>query len=137
MVEEKTFRSALKMHHLVFDEISFKRLGFQQESDEIENEISMAVNKDQDEDLSLVTLEYSGRKPGEYIVTVRLTGYFEIEGEVPEEERRSFLQVNGVAIMFPYLRAELSLITAQPETTPLVMPPYNINAMLAQAEKEN
>ena len=41
---------------------------------------------------------------------------------------------NAVAILMPYLRSELSLLTAQPETDCIVMPVFNVNAMLSDEE---
>lgn len=37
---------------------------------------------------------------------------------------------NSVSILMLYLRSEVSLITAQPETECVVLPPFNINEML-------
>lgn len=37
---------------------------------------------------------------------------------------------NAVAILMPYLRSELTLLTAQPDTESVVLPPFNINKMM-------
>ena len=42
--------------------------------------------------------------------------------------------MDAVAILMPYLRSELTLLTAQPEMESVVLPPFNINKMLEQAE---
>lgn len=39
---------------------------------------------------------------------------------------------NTVAILMPYLRSELTLLTAQPEMESVVFPPFNINKMLEE-----
>ena len=39
-------------------------------------------------------------------------------------------QKNSVAILMPYLRSEISLLTAQPETETVVLPVFNINRMM-------
>ena len=46
------------------------------------------------------------------------------------------LEKNAVAILFPYVRAELSLITAQPGMEPIVLPVVNIAAMVDQAKAD-
>lgn len=43
---------------------------------------------------------------------------------------QNLINKNAVAIMMPYLRSELTLLTAQPDTDSVVLPPFNINAML-------
>ena len=137
IVDAKSLQSVLKLVHLVFDEISFKRLGFQQEAKELQNEISFSVNAGSPDNFYCATLGYHGHKDDEYDVVVRLTGYFEIVGEVDADIRQSLLETNTASILFPYLRSELTLITSQPETVPIIMQTMNINALLEQAEKNN
>lgn len=136
-VDNKSVLSVLKMEHIVFDELSFKRLGFQQDNEELENEISVSVSQTESDSVYGVTLRYTGHKADEYDVGVQLTGYFEFDGECEEKLRNELLQKNAAAILFPYLRAQLTLLTTQPETEPIIMPVFNINAMLEQAEDEN
>lgn len=136
-VDNKSVLSVLKMEHIVFDELSFKRLGFQQDNQELENEISVSVSRTESDSVYGVTLRYTGHKADEYDVGVQLTGYFEFDGECEEKLRNELLQKNAAAILFPYLRAQLTLLTTQPETEPIIMPVFNINAMLEQAEDEN
>ena len=42
---------------------------------------------------------------------------------------RDLINKNAVAILMPYLRSELTLLTAQPDTDSVVLPPFNINKM--------
>lgn len=43
----------------------------------------------------------------------------------------SLIERNSLAIMFPYARSYVSLVTAQPGMAPIVLPPMNIVALLA------
>ena len=38
---------------------------------------------------------------------------------------RSIMDTNTVAIMFPFIRSQVSLLTTQPGMTPIVLPPIN------------
>ena len=38
---------------------------------------------------------------------------------------RSLMEVNTVAIMFPFIRSQVSLLTTQPGMTPIIIPPIN------------
>ena len=40
------------------------------------------------------------------------------------------LKPNAVAIMFPFLRSQISLLTTQPDMIPVVLPAININKLL-------
>jgi len=42
----------------------------------------------------------------------------------------NYVTKNSVAILTPYLRSEVSLLTAQPEVEYVVLPVFNINNML-------
>lgn len=64
--------------------------------------------------------------------TVCVTGSFRHTGD-PNLGKR--LQLNAVAILYPYLRATLSLLTALAEMPPLRLPTVNVAQMLADAEQ--
>ena len=43
---------------------------------------------------------------------------------------QTLINKNAGAILMPYLRSELTLLTAQPDTDSVVLPIFNINKML-------
>ena len=47
-----------------------------------------------------------------------------------EQENRDMIEKNTIAIMFPYVRSYVSLITTQPGMSPIVLPAMNIIAMI-------
>jgi len=49
--------------------------------------------------------------------------------------KECLLNSNAVAVLIPYLRSELSLLTAQPNTECVVLPPFNVNKMLDNGNK--
>ena len=126
--------SALVLEKLVFENILFNRNGFKNDNEiEFEMEVQIGVNEDK---LYKVTLVLKGDKKGEYEFDVRLAGIFSFEEneEVNDELKHDLISKNAVAIMMPYLRSEVSLLTAQPETECVVLPPFNINKMLEQSK---
>ena len=52
----------------------------------------------------------------------------EFEGENEEFLKR--MVPNAIAIIFPYMRSQVTLMTAQPNLPPIVLPPININSLL-------
>ncbi len=68
---------------------------------------------------------------GTYKLSLTTVGVFEYNNE-SGHENDDILKVNTVAIMFPYVRSQISLLTTQPGITPLVIPPLNINNLLKE-----
>jgi len=44
------------------------------------------------------------------------------------------LQSNGFAIISPFLRSQISILTAQPNFTPIVLPVFNFNKIIENQE---
>ena len=72
------------------------------------------------------------KKPEEYTLEISLSGFFSVESEneLTDALKNSLVVKNSVAIMMPYLRSQVSLVTAQPEVECVVLPAFNINKML-------
>lgn len=123
-------RSVLRLNHVVFDEISFSRHGFMNQSeDETEVKLKMGVAiKKYDVDKYRVSLQVLAEKEEEYSVEIQITGYCSIADDC--EIKDTILKKNAVAILFPYVRAQLTLITSQPEVEPIVLPVFNISTII-------
>ncbi len=117
--------SVLTLKNLYFEKINFERdidlpseikTRFETEYKENGNEIE-------------VKLICSVKTDTKVSLNVSLVGIFE-NGEQNEELREEINKINTVSIMFPYLRSELSLITAQPNFPTIDLPVFNINELL-------
>ena len=73
-----------------------------------------------------------GKKLEEYTFEISLSGFFSIEAdeELTEDLKNTLITKNSIAILMPYLRSEVSLLTAQPEVDCVVLPAFNVNNML-------
>lgn len=125
-------KSQLKLNNLYFKKIIFERngnakseeqphIGFNQEISELGDEVYE------------IKLSVHIEKEEEYIIKVELVGEFSISDDL--SGKASLLKNNTAAIMFPYLRSQLTLLTAQPNMAPIVIPPININHLLNQNDK--
>ena len=133
--KDSSISSVLQLKHVVFDEITFKRLGFQNKKEKSARlDFGKHVEKI-DEGEYRVSLSIKAVREKEYEATVTISGYCGISEDVPFKDR--ILNENAIAILFPYVRAELTLLTAQPETETLMIPVVNINAMFKQVETED
>lgn len=130
---DKTVESILTIHHFVFNTLHFERKGFKQNTKEISTKIGVQVNQT-DKNKYTVVLQVTAEKANEYEVCASISGYCEIDDNAPQKDL--ILQVNAPAILFPYVRAQLSLLTAQPETEPVVLPVINFQQIYEHAEKK-
>lgn len=124
------FNSSLILQRLVFDKIEFDRKGFKNTNElNFELQVQISINEDS---VHRVTLVLRGEKEDEYTVEIRLSGFFriDIQDEVDDKMFQHLMSKNAVAILMPYLRSELTLLTAQPDTDSVVLPPFNINKMM-------
>lgn len=127
--------SDLKISPILFDEVSFKRIGFKQEgNDNLKLNVGVSVHKE-GEGQYRVSLTLEAEKEEEFIAKVSVTGFCEIDEDYSRKD--DVLRKNAVAILFPYARTELTLITAQPETEPIVLPAFNINALAEKADERS
>ena len=76
----------------------------------------------------------NGDKPDEYSFDISLTGFFAIEDcpNITQELKNDLVSKNAIAILMPYLRSEVSLLTAQPGMECVVLPAFNINKMFEE-----
>lgn len=128
---EKTVNSVLSLDKLVFDKIEFKRSGMKNDN-EIEFNLQVLINKKQNEEIYRVTLILTGNKEKEYVLEIVLSGYFSFDTseELDVEMKNTMINQNAVAILMPYVRSQVSLLTAQPEVECVVLPPFNIVKMM-------
>ena len=104
-------KSILRLDKVVFDKIEFDRLGFKNDT-ELKLEIQTNIGERKDKAAYKVTVIAIGKKPDE------------------TDLKNELISKNSVAILMPYLRSEISLLTAQPETETVVLPVFNINRMM-------
>lgn len=128
---KQDIKSALFLDHMVFDSIIFKRLGFKNEN-ELEVSMKVQISENVKENKYKVQVCFKGDKKDEYEFEVVSTGFFHIEKEnMPDKVTlNTMLQKNAVSILIPYIRSEISLLTAQPETETVVLPPLNVSRII-------
>ena len=125
--------SPMRLVKLMFDQIHFERRGDHSEH-ELKTHIRIKIGEKQNAPY-IVNLEIEGEKEDEYFFSMRLIGLFEFNStDMEDTTKRLLLSRNAVAILMPYMRSQVSLLTAQPNLTPVVLPVFNINKMI---DKQN
>lgn len=122
--------SVLELKELVFDEIHFVRHGFKNEN-KPSFTLGIAIEENKKDDMYRVVLQLEGKKEKEFSSQITMSGYFAFRAcnDYSEEDKKEMINRNAVAILMPYLRSELSILTAQPNTDSIVLPPFNINSL--------
>lgn len=123
---EKALQSILKMKNLYFEKIFFER--GRELPKNIQTNFSTEITDEKAVSFS-VKLKCNIIDDERQLIEIILVGEFE-NREKDIQLRSEVNKINTVSIMFPYLRAELSLLTAQPNFPTLDLPPININALL-------
>lgn len=127
---EKEIKSFLVLKNLYFESINFGRDNNMPSKSETDFDVEY-------KDLSEFEIEVKLKciiLGDTFKIEVVLVGVFENK-EVDVNIRDQVNKINTVSIMFPYLRSELSLITAQPNFPTIDLPIMNINALLENKVK--
>ena len=132
MENQSKILSSLQLQKMVFDKIEFNRTGFKNENNPKFNIESNFMQSTDDHNLFKVELVMKCLKEDEYNFEIKLVGYFSFssDGELDEGDKDILISRNSVAILMPYMRSQISLLTAQPEMDCIVLPPFNINEMI-------
>lgn len=69
-------------------------------------------------------------------ISVTYEGIFSIPAEARAEVLKRFSEISAPAILFPYVRAELSRISALSGLPPINLPPINVQRMLSEDQKK-
>lgn len=74
---------------------------------------------------------------GIFKLYLQTLGFFKLErnDNITEEVAEEILKKNTVAIMLPYVRSQISLLTTQPGMAPVLLPPMDVNAIMEQEDK--
>lgn len=124
-------------------DLYFSKFSFEQERGKDNAEYSSSFNieysvNSQDDSKIRVIIDTSVQsKDNGIVLTLETVGLFRIE-KTDKENYEQLIKANTVAIMFPYIRSQVSLLTTQPGIQPIMIPAMNINAFIEgnQGEKE-
>lgn len=122
--------SSIKMLDFYFSEIKFNNNKRTPETTNIKCQNRVEYHFDET-DKTLVTVKLNTELNSDnnsISLSVSAVGVFSIPLEI--EARDCICKTNTVAIMFPFVRSEITLITAQPGLMPIMLPPIDINKLV-------
>lgn len=128
-------RSVLNMVDLYFAEIKFSQN--KTKVGRLSLEISHKINSYDDPNIlgqkviEIITAIFE--PTGRLNIIIKTIGVFEIKEtseKINQELKNELMKKNAVAIMLPFIRSQVALISAQPGLAPIMMPLINVNNLV-------
>ncbi len=135
----ETMKSAvLNLERIAFEEIKYKRdVNKATRTNDYEMNFTRQIDSREDNDHFRVALTAHVWDKIENSIdfSITIVGFFTCSVE-DENTKANLINNNTIAILFPYLRSQISLVTTQPDLPPMILPPMNIVAMFQEAENQ-
>lgn len=119
------YMSSLRLDEIIILESCFKRSEGSLENIEIGFDVKREIEKKSEEQYDVILDVLVEDDDKNISVFVKCKGKFSTR-----QENIELVERNAIAIMFPYIRSYISIITTQPSMQPIVLPAMNIVAML-------
>ena len=129
--------SVVKLERLYFDRINFWRSGDKIPQQDLKLNFSKSYRFNEPHDSCIVCLgcNLHDNEDEVFKLEISVTGIFSCN-ESDSARRDILLKKNTLAILFPYIRSQISIVTAQPGMEPVVLPPMNIDAIFAESKEK-
>ena len=129
-------KSALTMKNFYFSKINFENLAKPgNEKLNIGYKVNYFYNEQNDNLIKIVFETIITSENENFFLSLDAVGIFEICPEGLDEVQKNFiLKKNTVAIMFPFIRSQVSLITTQPGLKPVLLQPIDVNSLVEQKD---
>ena len=119
--------SQLKMQNLYFSECSIKRA-----LNITDNKLSMSLKqqpqKTGEHSYSIAFILTVQNSDQTLAINICANADFELEAEDYSVEEE-LIKKNTVAIVFPFIRSQVTLLTSQPNMQPIIIPPINFTTI--------
>jgi preprotein translocase subunit SecB len=142
---DESINSIFKFDRYIVDYIEFSQNNdFIPDEDNLEVVFSIDVEIGIQEDLlggkvSLVVNIFEGAVKLNYPFSSRvsLTGYFSVVDIIERAQLTNLLEINGTAVLFPFVRSTVADITRISNISPVIIPLINIHNMMKKKEEES
>ena len=131
-------KSVLKLEKLSFEKIEYSRdvnIGVAPKEYEMNFTREIQGNTDAKRFRVSLTANIWSKDIDSIKLVITLVGFFFCDCD-HEEMKKDLVNKNTIAILFPYLRSQISLITTQPDLLPITIQPMNIVAMFDEIENK-
>lgn len=119
------YESPLVLDKIEIVESTFRKKDVSLEGIELGVQVERSLNKMGEGTFEVILVTTVTDKEEKVFVNVKGRALF-----TTQQENMDILEKNTIAIMFPYIRSYISIITTQPGMNPIVLPAMNIVAMI-------
>lgn len=132
-MDSEQVKSVLKMSNLHFSECSVKNNGKEGKAKLfIDYDVAQTFDTENSNKIRIQIKTTINSEDRELVVFLCAVADFELIGDNVEADIKDYLlRVNTVAIMFPFVRSQVALLTTQPGMTVINLQPIDINKLLA------
>ena len=130
------YKSILTLERMAFEEIQYKRSDIANPpvpNYDMNFERNIAENIDHVHFVVSLAINVNS-KDGNISLRIKLTGFFSCDC-IDDETKKILVNDNAIAILFPYLRSQVTLASTQPDIPPIIIPPVNIAALFKESEQ--
>ena len=122
----------IQMLDLYFSKFDFKlERGTDSQEYSTSFRIEYATNSEDDTKVRIIVDTIVENETQTVVLNVQAVGIFKVDKvDIDEATYEHLIKANTVAIIFPFIRSQVSLLTTQPGMTPVIIPPININALI-------
>lgn len=126
--------ASLKLENMFFSKIEyFREEDFQKTDYTIQFNREIKKSEENPQKYRVALESNIKDKNGRMELNIEIVGIFISDyTEQDADLIKSIIQDNTTAILFPYLRSQISLVTTQPEFSPIILPPMNIAEMFKE-----
>ncbi len=130
--------AAIELMNYEIEEIKYTRSEYEENQSQSKFQFSVEVGLSEDLEAGKVTLEtlVPDNKEKRQI-SVRISGYYkvnEVFGQDRLEVLKELISVNGTAILLPYLRSIVSMVSTL-DGNSIILPTLNVFELLKQSEE--
>ncbi len=123
-------KAAFSILKYSFDKVKIDLSNFQSKDLKLNFETSGLYNETVSEfQLTFTVKAFAGDNLSDSFVEVRCVGLFKFEESTTFESIPDFFFRNSIAILFPYVRAFVSMVTIQANVPPVMLPTLNLSAL--------
>ncbi|CDE45976.1 uncharacterized protein BN648_00313 [Clostridium sp. CAG:411] len=130
MEVKSKYESPLVLEKIEIVESSFRKKDEPLDGLELGVQVERSLNKLSDGLFEVILITTVSDEDEKIYVNVKGRAIFNTK-----QENMDILEKNTIAIMFPYIRSYISIITTQPGMNPIVLPAMNIMAMVNDQKK--
>ena len=124
------YKSTLILEKIEITESTFRKKDEPLDGVELGVQIERRLKKIADETFEVMLDTTVSDKDKKLFVNVKCRAIFSTQ-----YENMDMLEKNTIAIMFPYIRSYISIVTTQPGMSPIVLPAMNVVAMVNDSKR--